>query len=167
MATQQLNKKGFTLPELLVVMVVISILAATSTPFVKGYIRDSRNGRAKAALVQVGEAYKNFKTDYPSSALSSGQLTAETRSTCGTYSQIKASESPDILVNCRYLAPMKWSSMKYKFFIGSSNSCSGAYGDVIAYIQGNDGGNYCAEYFACFDEYGKITDNKDTACSAS
>jgi len=164
---EQINNKGFTLPELLVVMVIISILAATSTPFVKAYIRDARNGRAKAALVQFGEAYKTFKTDYPSAALSSGALTAETRSNCPSYAEIKSASTPEILINCKYLAPLKWNSMKYNFNLGSGASCPHAYGTVIAYMQGADGGDYCSDYYACYDEYGKITDNKGEVCTGS
>ena len=108
-----ISKKGFTLPELLVVMVIIAILAASSTPFVRGYIRDARNGKAKAALVQLGEAYKTFKSDYPNAHLSSGGVGAdmESRSDCPAYNGIVAATTPNVLVNCRYLRPLKWGHM--------------------------------------------------------
>lgn len=165
------NRKGFTLPELLAVMVVISILAATSVPFVKGYIRDAKNGKAKAALVQLGEAYKNFKTDYPNSKLestASGKtVTSETRGTCPAYESINATTDANILINCKYLKPLKWQHMNYTFVLGvvDNSNCPNAYGDIIAYMQGKDGeGDYCSQYYACYDEYGKITDNKGSVC---
>lgn len=155
------NSKGFTLPELLVVMVILALLAAVSTPFIKGYIRDAQNGKAKAALIQIAEAYKTFRTDYPNATVS-GTVTKESRaaSDCGESTiQYKGNNEANVLVSCKYLRPIKWSRMKYTFSVGGS--CSACSGTVHASMQGTDsGGDYSSSYCACVDEYGNIKDNK-------
>lgn len=150
------NKNGFTLAELLVVMVILALLAAVSTPFIKGYMRDAENGRAKSALVQIAEAYKNFKTDYPNASVS-GQVTAESRGACGDNAiNYKGQNGSEILVNCKYLRPIKWSRMKYSFNVGSGcTACTSSH----AYMTGTDSaGDYASPYCACVDEYGNIKD---------
>lgn len=150
------NKNGFTLAELLVVMVILALLAAVSTPFIKGYIRDAENGRAKSALIQIAEAYKNFKTDYPNATVS-GEVTAESRGECGDNAiNYKGSNTSDVLINCKYLKPIKWSKMKYTFNVGGScSACTTSH----ASMTGTDtGGDYASPYCACVDEYGNIKD---------
>ena len=56
------NKKGFTLIELVVVLVIIAILAAITVPVVTGYIEDANNARyiseaqAVYMIIQTEEA---------------------------------------------------------------------------------------------------------------
>lgn len=151
--------KGFTLAELLVVMVILALLAAVSTPFIINYIRDARNGHAKSALVQIAEAYKTFKADYPNASIS-GAVTQETRGTCNESTITYSGENDaNVLITCRYLRPMKWSSMKYSFTLGGS--CEGKCSPTIASMTGADGGDYGADYCACVDGNGRIFDNKE------
>lgn len=159
---QQLHKKGFTLPELLVVMAILALLAAVSTPFIKGYIRDAENGRAKSALVQIAEGAKNFRTDYPNATVS-GAVTSETRGTCGdnTIDYDGANEA-NVLVSCKYIRPIKWSRMKYSFNVGAGSCAADGCANSIAYMTGTDSaGEYTSSYCACVDEFGNIKDNKE------
>lgn len=163
MVRHQQNKnnynKGFTLAELLVVMVILALLAAVSTPFVINYIRDARNGHAKAALVQIAEAYKTFKADYPNANIS-GSVTQESRGTCSESTiDYSGDNDANVLVTCRYLRPMKWSSLKYNFTLGGN--CGDKCATTIASMTGADGGDYGADYCACVDDYGRIFDNKE------
>ena len=157
------NDKGFTLPELLVVMVILALMAAVSTPFIKGYIRDAQNGKAKAALIQIAEAYKTFRTDYPNATVS-GTVTKESRTAadCGENTiRYSGNNEANVLVSCKYLRPIKWSRMKYTFSVGGScSACSGS--TIHASMRGTDSaGDYDSSYCACVDEYGNIKDNKD------
>lgn len=157
------NDKGFTLPELLVVMVILALMAAVSTPFIKGYIRDAQNGKAKAALIQIAEAYKTFRTDYPNATVS-GTVTKESRTAadCGENTiRYSGNNEANVLVSCKYLRPIKWSRMKYTFSVGGScSACSGS--TIHASMLGTDSaGDYDSSYCACVDEYGNIKDNKD------
>lgn len=57
-----MNKKGFTLVEIIVVLVILGILSAMCIPFVLGYVNDARNARYIAEarsiylVMQVEEA---------------------------------------------------------------------------------------------------------------
>jgi len=72
-----MNKKGFTLIELVVVVTVIAILAVVAVPAVSGIVQRSRESsdKAQVALIQGAiERYNADKGSYPSDR--SGVITA-------------------------------------------------------------------------------------------
>lgn len=81
--------KGFTLVELLVVMMIISILIGLALVTYQGAQKSSRDGRRKADLEQIRSALEMCRTDsgsYPS--------TIYPNISCGTPSQTYLSETP-------------------------------------------------------------------------
>src|SRR5262245_39621461 len=64
------NREGFTLVEVLVVMIILAILAAVVVPRVVGRTEDARRARAVADIESLGTALDLFKADngeYPTS----------------------------------------------------------------------------------------------------
>ncbi len=64
---KRLNKKGFTLVEIIVVLVIIAILVAIAAPAMTGYIKDAKEKavltEARAALTAVqAQAAQNYAT---------------------------------------------------------------------------------------------------------
>jgi general secretion pathway protein G len=63
---------GFTLMELLIVMVLLGILALIGMPTFQGTQRKSRDGKRKADLVQIGKSLEMYANDtsgiYPTSS---------------------------------------------------------------------------------------------------
>jgi len=55
------NKKGFSLVELMVVVVVVGILAAVTTPAYINYIRRARIAEAKANLGSIKLAQESYR----------------------------------------------------------------------------------------------------------
>lgn len=53
-------KKGFTLPELLAVLALLSILAAVAVPTYQKYIRDTRLNHARTVLLQNAHFMERF-----------------------------------------------------------------------------------------------------------
>lgn len=64
------DRRGFTLVELLVVFVILSILVALLLPAISGAVRTAKNTAASANLKQLDQAFAAFKSkygDYPPS----------------------------------------------------------------------------------------------------
>lgn len=58
----KLNKKGFTLVELIVVIAIIAVLMAILVPTITGYVRDARVTAANANAKQVFVAAQTYLT---------------------------------------------------------------------------------------------------------
>lgn len=152
------SKKGFSLPELLAVMAIMAILAATSSPFIRGYIKDAGNDKAKTLLQMLAQSHKNFKADYPRAGISNASINGSSGTTC-TVDSASSTNAPSVLVGCRYIHGINWGAYKYNFFIGGGGTCGDA--TSLAYMTGTGSGDYNAEYCAWVDKYGTLHDNKN------
>jgi type IV pilus assembly protein PilE len=70
---------GFTLIELMIVVAVLSVLAAVAFPAFQGQIRKSRRAEAVAVLSQIQQAQERFRANCPCYAHS---ITNATSTTC-------------------------------------------------------------------------------------
>lgn len=152
------NKKGFSLAELVAVMAILMILAAASTPFVRGYIQDAQYGKAKAILREIYEAKKNFEKDYEGTVITGSVPVGDTRDkeACATkinkfYNGENVSFEPQDLINCSYLKTLGSISVdsgaRYSFSIVTDicnsaavvsmrgNTSAGDYSGKCAYID--------------------------------
>jgi len=58
-----MNRKGFTLIEIVIVLAIISILAAIITPLVVNSLKQAKLAKASADVKTLGEAMVNFRKD--------------------------------------------------------------------------------------------------------
>ena len=58
-----MNKKGFTLVELLAVIVILGVIATITSPILIGLIGDSRESAFKSSLTGVKKAIENDYSD--------------------------------------------------------------------------------------------------------
>ncbi len=59
-----MNKKGLTLIELLIVMIIVAILAAIAVPLYTGYMVRARRADAKTALEQLRASQEMRRAEY-------------------------------------------------------------------------------------------------------
>ena len=60
------NEKGFSLIELLAVVIIIAILAAIAVPVYMSYVRKARSTEAQTAIAAIRSAYRVHRQSYGS-----------------------------------------------------------------------------------------------------
>lgn len=176
------NTKGFTLMEIMTVVIVIGILVALSIPNIAGYARDARNDRAKAILNMVAQGYKNFRNDFSgvnlsTTANSDGSdgygplkkdntvLPSGNQDSCDSVfsSLVPGTSNPstgigyNVLIKCSYIRNIDYPSLRYAFYLGNGNGHCSACGSLptttLACMVGAEtSGPYDSSYCAYIDE---------------
>lgn len=159
------NTKGFTLMELMAVVIIIGILASLSIPNLIGYARDARNDRAKSNLYTIAQGYKNFKNDFAWVGFSSWgplqrqNLQAEQSCDNATINNLVANAATidySVLIRCSYINNIDYEGLRYHFYLGNGNGACAACNSPtpnsdLACMVGNDGGAYNNTYCAYID----------------
>lgn len=159
------NNKGFSLVEIMTVVIILGILASLSIPFVMGYVRDAKNDRAKSVLYIIAQGFKNFKNDFSHFTLNTdAAITQQSlNSNSNTDSCRDALEAINnnqvdytFLIKCSFIPNLDYSKLPYNFYLGNSSSCDSACGQLpagnLACMVGTENdGDYCDDYCAYID----------------
>ncbi len=118
---RMINKKGFTLVELLVAATIIGLLAAFATTQYRNSVAEGRWTQAKAQTDQLANALERAWIDYPNLTFSAaGQMTNVSRDTdCIFRLGMQTSVPINQLIACGYLDNSDWSGTYFTFY-----SCS-------------------------------------------
>ncbi len=90
------RKRGFTMIELMVVVIIVAILSAIAVPLYTGYIKNSRKSEATArlgAILTAAKSYNQENSGWPTSSTASGFYGDFTGSDHFTYSQTSSSST--------------------------------------------------------------------------
>jgi len=75
---KQTGQKGFTLIELMITVAIIGILASIAYPSYQGYVQQTKESEAKAALVSFATAMSQFYLDGMTYEKAAGSSTSPT-----------------------------------------------------------------------------------------
>lgn len=133
---------GFTLMEILAVLLVIAVIASFAVPLIKSVREEIRYQKAKAAAVQLAEAVRSFYTD------SKGCLTFDQNpeegffgadaasGTCPNNSPIKTGlpfcgtegkARPKDIFDCGYISPKMFVDLPYTFTVFDPRNETGVF----------------------------------------
>ena len=154
-----MSNNGFSLAEMVAVIAIVMVLSLLSTPYVKGYIDDSYNGKAQIFLRQLNEARLNIERDYPGTTVS-GNFSYDATGNCNIGDIYQGSDltlSPDMLVKCKYVKVPTDLNGRYIFAVGGTPSCAScSSGTQRVYLKGDDKAGAYKNKCACIDNIGVL-----------
>lgn len=156
-----MKKKGFTLIEVLVSVIIIMILATYSVLKYTESIHDGENRTAKAQMELVIGAYKQYLMEHPETPLS-GQVSYQP-----TLQKCQVGEEGQEHSGTFDCPKLNINNIHYKITIGtetSSPSCGGSIGVMTAVGgAGTVGAKFASGYCAYIDRFGRAVDGTTSA----
>ncbi|WP_428898394.1 type II secretion system protein [Parelusimicrobium proximum] len=161
-----MNKKAFTLLEVLIVVFILSLLALVAVPAYLDSVDEARNNEAKLVLKRLGEAYRTAKTRYPYCNFSNAKITNtlfNVTGTCGLSPYCTSSHTLAVgeLKKCDYMGSEDFDKLPYEFYIcdtktGSVNAACKSGDWAVMKGTKNSGSDYGTSYTARYTKYGEI-----------
>lgn len=121
-------RNGFTLIELVVVVLIIGILASVSVPHFRKTMETSRATDAAGIGHMMISAYRIFQLDYPTVGLT-GSIT----NVCNTGACPTTGTDRCRLVRCNYVARQDWTNASYSFTLSNTGVAAARIGGAGVY----------------------------------
>ncbi len=139
-------RAGFTLVELIVVVMIVGVLAAFAVPQYRRTVESSKAEEAMTVAKQVAAANRLFKLDRGVYVPQGNITNACNTGTCPAAAPYNVCD----LVRCKYLAAQNWDSKGYNIGAGVGNGCLGTFGigfiGCVARKSGSSPGTNTAPY---------------------
>lgn len=151
-----MGKKGFTLVEVLVAIIIIMILATYSVLKYTETIYEGKNKTAKAQMEVIAGAYKRYLMEYPDAPLSGAVAFNATKSVCVVGSTSFPCGKPNL------------SGIDYNITLGNpdtskSLNCGNSLATMTAKASSKVGDKYSESgYCAYIDLYGRAVDGTNS-----
>lgn len=109
-------RKGFTLMELLIVVMIIGILATIAMPLYKKTVESSKATNALSIANMIANANRMYQLD------NNSYIAGHINNSCNSVTCAAASDACK-LVACGYLAKQQWSDYQWVFCACNGSSC--------------------------------------------
>lgn len=176
-------KKGFTLMEILFVLLIVALVLSFALPAIRSVRYDIKNSNAKAALKKLAEARRSYYQATKGSDIAAGSFSADEAQSYASLSceNVAASgipassrEDSDVsqLFACGYLDWRDFDGLPYTFYICdgghyTAETCfipdSNSTVVVYASAQGtaDSGGKYGTDYYMSIGDAMEVEDTLD------
>lgn len=157
-----MNKKAFTLMELMVVVLIIAILAAIAIPLYNHAIDNQNNTRAKAILRTINGGMERFNREYPDVAIPTASdafvINPPANASCSYFGENNLSAQDFIaqMVACGYIPRQNYGTathqendgaLDYRFRLQDPNNGNLTYGLGYVFMEPKPnakvGNKYC------------------------
>jgi len=118
-----MNSKGFTLMELMVVVLIVGILATVAVPSYKKTRESSHAAEAITVLQQLSMAQRQLSRENLA-LINTGSGAMTNSVNTGTCPSAGKPANEAELIACNYLAKNTWEGGDYKFYLGARNCTS-------------------------------------------
>ncbi len=154
-------KKGFTLMEILAVLLVLAVIASFAVPVVRSVLDEARYRKARVAATKMAEAMRSFYRSSRGTMVTgslvgndAANLTGDcvnpalsglpTRSFSGANLSPVGPTSPTVedLFRCQYLSAKDFAGLKYEFSAGIKGPFGSSYAVQVTNQTGNTKPNF-------------------------
>ena len=129
-----MNKKGFTLVELLVAATIIGFLAVFATAQYRNSVAEARWTRAKSQTDQLAAALQRWYMDYPTTGIINGGEMANKAANeqCQIFIGQQNGVSITQLIACGFLENSDWSSPYFRYYSCNQPTTAGQWPECAA-----------------------------------
>ena len=138
MIYNKINKKGFTLMELLVTVILVAILASYAVYYYNNTMREGEVHAAEGKLAALGGGVERYMIEYGNITLATHvQITASNVNSQCDYHSSDATEKMMSIFSCGYIEKSLGFDEKFDFYFGApnNNTCGGAINVTTVFMK--------------------------------
>ncbi|ACC98136.1 PilE-like protein [Elusimicrobium minutum Pei191] len=158
-----IKKNGFTLVELLVVVVIVTLAVVIAVPSFRNAQENTRNQRAQAVLIEIASAVQTFRM-YDSNNIS-GQVTRDTLAAACIAGSVGCLAKHNLLKDIAWDDATGKTYQGYSFFVcpktGSGVQCCDNNNKLACMKSGKTSGRYKSTKSAWVDKFSVYDNNYD------
>ena len=136
--TYNKNKKGFTLMELLVTVILVAILASYAVYYYNNVMREGEGNAAEGKLAALGGGVARYMLEYGDITLNNPvKITSSNITVTCNYHSNNAENKMMSIFSCGYIERSLGFDDKFDFYFGSPNhsSCGGAISTTTTFMK--------------------------------
>lgn len=147
-----MNKRGFTLMEVLAVVLLLAVIASLAVPGIRSARYEMKNSQAKAAAKKLLEGIKSYRqasrgatVEFPATGGFTGDFSTSCTAAVNTGipgTSALANLPVAQLAACGFISPKDFKGLPYKFFYGElptiASSITDKQGSIVMVVLGTD-----------------------------
>ncbi len=144
-----MNKRGFTLMEVLAVVLLLAVIASLAVPGIRSARYEMKNSQAKAAAKKLLEGIKSYRqasrgaaVTFPATGFTGDFSTSCTAAVNTGIPGTSIGLTVKQLAACGFISPKDFKGLPYKFYYGTlptiASSITDKQGSIVMVVLGTD-----------------------------